>query len=115
MKFSITFRLVTLTLVVGLMGLLILLATVNSQHESAELGARLSQVDMESFRMADDFRDYLRELNNLMQRYGTDHDPALWNRFLADSQKLETWMADQKPRLNTQAEKDALQQMSAAF
>ena len=115
MKFGITFRLVTLMLVVTLMGLLILLATVNSQRESVELHDRLSQVDMESFRIADEFRDSLREINNTMQRYGTDHDPALWNQFIADSQKLQVWIDEQKPKLNTRAEKDALQQMGVAF
>jgi signal transduction histidine kinase len=88
---------------------------VNSQRESAELHDRLSQVDMESFRIADEFRDSLREINNTMQRYGTDHDPALWKQFLADSQKLQVWIDEQRPKLNTQAEKDALQQMDVAF
>jgi signal transduction histidine kinase len=115
MKFGIIFRLATLTLVVALMGLLILLATVNSQRESAELHDRLSQVDMESFRIADEFRDSLREINNTMQRYGTDHDPALWKQFLADGQKLQVWIDEQRPKLKTQAEKDDLQQMGAAF
>jgi signal transduction histidine kinase len=115
MKFGITFRLVTLSLVVAVLGLLILLATLNSEREAAELGARLSQVEMESFRIADDFRDSQRELNNTMQRYGTEHDPALWNQFLADGQKLSAWINDQKPKLTTQAEKDALQQLNAGF
>ncbi len=115
MKFGITFRLITLTLVVASLGLLIFLATLNSQRESAELGARLSQVDEESFRIADDFRDSQRELNNLMQRYGTEHDPALWEQFLAGGQKLSAWIDDQKPKLTTQAEKDTLQQLGIAF
>ncbi len=115
MKFGIIFRLVTLSLVVAVLGVLILLATLNSQREAGELGARLSQVEMESFRIADDFRDSQRELNNLMQRYGTEHDPALWDKFLADGQKLSVWINDQKPKFTTKAETDALQQLNAGL
>ncbi len=106
---------VTLALVVALMGVLIFLATFNSQRQAAELHARLSQVDVESFRMADEFHDSLRELNNMMQRYGTDHDPTTWNDFLEASRKLEVWMGEQKPKLTTQNEKDALQKVEGAY
>jgi len=115
MKFDLKLRLLTLALVVALMGALIVLATLNSQREAAELRDRLSQVDSESFRIADQFRDSLRELNNTMQRYGTDHDPAIWNDFLESSKKLGGWIDEQKPKLTTQREKDALQQMETAY
>ena len=115
MKFGIVFRLVALALVVGLMGVLILLATLNSQRQAAELRDRLSQVDSESFRIADQFRDSLRELNNTMQRYGTERDPAVWNEFLEASRRLDGWIDEQKPKLTTQHEKDALQQIDVAY
>src|SRR5271170_3401008 len=115
MKFGIIFRLVVLTLVVALMGILILLATLNSQRQSAELRERLSQVDLESFRIADQFHDAMRELSNTMQRYGTDHDPAVWNDFLEASHKLSAWIVEQSPKLPTQDEKDALQQINVAY
>jgi len=115
MKFGIKFRLVALGLFVALMGVLILLATLNSQRQAAELRDRLSQVDFESFRIADEFRDSLRELNNTMQRYGTDHDPATWNEFVEASHKLDSWIDEQKTKLTTQREKDALQQIDVAY
>ena len=115
MKFGIRFRLVALALIVALMGALILLATLTSQRQAAELRDRLSQVDFESFRIADQFRDSLRELNNTMQRYGTEHDPAVWNEFLEASHKLDGWIDEQKPKLTTQHEKDALQQIDVAY
>ena len=43
MKFGIKFRLVALTVVVALMGVLILLATLNSQRQSSALRERLSE------------------------------------------------------------------------
>ena len=115
MRFGIKFRLVTLALVVALMGALIVLATLNSQRQATELRDRLSQVDSESFKIADQFRDSLRELNNTMQRYGTDHDPAVWNEFLEASRKLNGWIDNQKPKLTTEREKDALEQIAVAY
>lgn len=104
-----------LTLVVALLGVLILLATLNSQRQSAALRDRLNQMDSESFRIADQFRDSLRELNNTMQRYGTDHDPAVWNEFLAQSLKIHGWIDEQRSKLTTQREKNALQQIDVAY
>jgi signal transduction histidine kinase len=115
MKFGIKFRLVALGLVVALMGALIVLATFNSQRQAGELRDRLSLVDSESFRIADQCRESLRELSNTMQRYGTDHDPAVWDEFLVASRKLAAWIDAQKPKLTTQREKDALQQIKVAY
>jgi signal transduction histidine kinase len=50
-----------------------------------------------------------------MQRYGTDHDPAVWNEFLEASRKLNGWFDEQKPILTTQREKDALQQIDVTY
>ena len=115
MKFGLIFRLVALALVVALMGVLILLATLNSQRQAAQLRDKLSQVDSESFRIADQFRDSLRALNNTMQRFGTEHDPAVWGEFLEASHKLDDWIDEQKPKLATQREVDALQQITVVY
>jgi signal transduction histidine kinase len=115
MKFGIQHRLVALVTVVAVMGVLILLATLYSQRQAEDLRNRLSQVESESFKIADQFRESLRALNNIMQSYATDHDPAAWNEFLEASRKLEGWIEEQKPRLTTQREKEALQQMSAEY
>jgi Tfp pilus assembly protein PilE len=115
MKFGIQHRLVALVAVVAVMGVLILLATLYSQRQAEDLRTRLSQVESESFKIADQFRESLRALNNTMQSYATDHDPAAWNEFLEASRKLESWIEEQKPRLTTQREKEALQQMSAEY
>jgi len=107
--------LVALALVVALMGLFILFATLNSQRQAGELRARLSQVDMESFRIADQFRESFRELNNTLQRYGLDHSPSVWKEFLDTSHKLDAWIDDQKPKLTTAPEQQALQQIDTAY
>jgi signal transduction histidine kinase len=115
MNLRIRFRLIALALVVALMGLFILFATFNTQQQAAELRARLSQVDLESFRIADQFRESLRELNNTLQRYGLDHSPEIWKEFLDASHKLDAWIDEQKPKLTTTPEEDALQQIDTTF
>jgi C4-dicarboxylate-specific signal transduction histidine kinase len=115
MKPGIRIRLIALALIVALMGVLILLATLNSQRRANDLRERLAQVDSESFRIADEFRNSLRQLSNTMQRYGTDRDPALWNEFSADSQKLNLWIQEQKPNLTTADEREILQEIETAY
>lgn len=115
MKFGIRFRVVALALVMALMGVLILLATLYSQHQSVELGVRLRQVDSESFQIADQLRDSLRQLNNTLQRYGIHRDPAVWKEFVDDSHKLDLWIDEQKPKLTSDEEKDALQKIDVAY
>jgi len=115
MKLGIKFRLVALAVFVALMGAMIVLATLVSQRQAAELRARLSQVDFESFRIADQFRDSLRQLNNTMLRYGIGRDPAVWNEFLEASRDLDQWIEEQAPRVNTQREREILREMDAAY
>jgi len=115
MKFGIQFRLAALALAVALMGTLIVLATLRSQTQSAELRARLRSVDSESFRMADHFKDSLRELNNKIFGYAMNNEPAVWEEFRRAGDELDRWIDEQKPRLNTQREKDVLQQIDAVY
>ncbi|MGO8698865.1 MAG: two-component system sensor histidine kinase NtrB [Limisphaerales bacterium] len=109
MKFGIKYRLVALLLVLAVMGVSILLATLYSQRQAGDLRVRLSQVESESFRIADEFRDLFRGVNNIL------YDPAVWNEFLESSHKLEGWLSEQKPRLTTQREKAALQGIDSAY
>jgi hypothetical protein len=76
MNFGIRFRLVALGLACGLMGLLIVAVTVNSQTQARELRVRLNQVDTESFGMADHFKESLREVNETMRRFRTNGEPG---------------------------------------
>jgi len=115
MKFGIQHRLVALVAVVAVMGVLILLATLYSQRQAEDLRNRLGQVESESFKIADQFRESLRALNNILQSYAADPAPASWSEFLEGCSKLEGWIEEQKPRLTTQREKEVLQQMSAEY
>src|SRR6266550_3103747 len=115
MNFGVKMRFTALALVVGLMGVLIVLTTLNSQRQAGELRARLSHVELESFSIADHFKDSLRVLNGTVFNYGIRHDPRDWESFLKGSQELDIWIDKQKPKLNTQQEIDVLQQIDAAY
>jgi signal transduction histidine kinase len=115
MRFGVTFRLVTLGAAIGLMGVLIVLFTLNSEKEGEELHARLNAVDSESFNFAEHFKDQLREVNTVRLRAEVDHDPATWDQFLKASQGLDDWFDQQSPILTTQSQKDALTEAKTVF
>src|SRR6266498_2036359 len=115
MNFGVKLRFTALAVVVGLMGVLIVLTTLNSQRQAAELRASLSLVGLESFGIADHFKDSLRVLNATLFNYGIRHEPSDWESFLKASHELDIWIDEQKPKLNTQQEKDVLQQIDTAY
>jgi len=115
MNFGVKMRFTALAFVVGLMGVLMVLTTLNSQRQAAELRARLSHVELESFGIADYFKDSLRALNGTMFNYGIRHEPMDWESFLKGSHELDLWIDEQKPKLNAQQEKDVLQQIDTAY
>ncbi len=115
MNFGIKFRLILLGLAVGLMGALIVLLTLSSQRQASELRARLSQLDSESLGIAEHFKDALREVSDKMLNYRTARDPASWQEFLDASHELDLWIDAQKSKLNTQHERDILQQIDVTY
>ncbi len=104
-----------LALALALMGFSIGTATLLSQQRASELRSRLKQINLESLTIADQFKDSLRELNSIMQRYGEKPNPATWNEFLDASRKLDAWIDAQKPKLTTDREKETLSKMEAAY
>src|ERR1700733_13566485 len=92
MNFRVKLRLIGLVAGIGLMGLVILFETIQSQRQAQELHTQLNQVDSESFRIADQFREFLRELNGSMYRYGIERDPVERDGFLKASQALNFWI-----------------------
>src|ERR1035437_387591 len=115
MNLPIKVRLMSLAAAISLMGLVIGYMTVTSQRQASELRARLNQVDSESFRIADQFRDFLRQLNNSLFGYGSDRDPADRDKFLKASRELDLWIDEQKPKLTSDQEKNLMQQIDAAY
>jgi len=112
---GIKFRLAALAVAVALMGVLIALTTLDSERRAAELRAQLKQVDSESFKIEEHFKDALREVTDKMARYRTARDPADWEEFVKSSHQLDAWIDEQKPKLNTPVETSILQRIDAAY
>src|SRR5215471_5451756 len=112
---GIKLRLTLLLLGLALFGSLIVAVTLNSQRQGRELRARLNQLDLESFGIADHFRETLREVNDKMRAYRTTRDPALWEDFLKMSRELDNWIDAQAPKLKTTRERETLKQIDTAY
>jgi signal transduction histidine kinase len=104
-----------LGLAVGLLGALIVVVTLNSQQQAEETRARLGQVDLESMRIADRFKDKLRYANDQMRRYSSGRDPAVWAEFLTAGDGLKSWINTQPPNLSPGLEQEVVKQMGASY
>jgi len=112
---GIKLRLAALLVGLGLFGLLIVAVTLSSQRQADEVRARLSQVDAESFHIADHFKDSLREVDDKMRRHRIEREPELWKEFLRTSGELHAWINTQAPKLRTEHEKEILKQIDSAY
>lgn len=115
MKFGIRFRLAGLALAAVLMGASIALVELSSQRQVEEAKARLGQVDTESFRIADLFKEKLRSANDKLRRYASVRDPVAWDEFLKAAEDLENWIRRPVPNLSTPRESDLLKQMNGHY
>ena len=108
-------RMATLIAAFLLVGVCIGWLTVQLQRETAELRTRLSQVDSESFRIADQFTEFLRELNDSLYHYGRSHvqpDVAAFNKA---THELNVWIEKQKPKLTSKQESAVMEQIDHAY
>jgi signal transduction histidine kinase len=115
MNLRVKLRLIGLVAAISLMGLVIVFMTIKSQQNAIDLRTHLNQVDSESFRIADQFRDFLRRLNSSLFLYGSGRAPADLESFVKASHELDLWIDQQKPRLTSDLEKSLMQQIDAAY
>ncbi len=115
MNFTVKLRLAALSLGLALMGALIVVVTLSSQQKAEEARNHLGQVDLESMRISDRFKDKLRYANDQLHRYTSKADPAAWNEFLKAADDMRGWIQTQSATLNTGLEKQLLKQMDAAY
>ena len=97
MNFGIKLRLAALGLATALMGALIVLVTLYSQRQGTELRTRLNDLESQSFGIAEQFKDALRDVNDKMIRYRTVPEAANWKDFLDASHQLDLWIDAQNP------------------
>ena len=115
MKVNIKYRLAALGAAVGLMGALIAFITINSQREASELQMRLSNLDVETYGIANQFNASVRNINNNLISYGINRDPTTWERCVKDSGELASWIEEQKSKLRDLSEKKLLEQIEVLY
>jgi signal transduction histidine kinase len=115
MKFGLRFRVAALAAACALMGALIVLAMLSLQRRSADLRAQLGKVVSESFGIADGFRERLRHLNDLLYHYGNSHAAPDFSAFNRASHDVDLWIDEQKLKLTTAEEKEAMEKIDVAY
>src|SRR5580765_6706515 len=101
-------RLAAVTLAMVGMATVIALTAHTSWLRTSELREKLTDVQLQSFLIADHFQQTILGLNNLVLRYGVYHERKDWDRFEAESEKLDAWIDEQRPILTTEKEKHIL-------
>ncbi len=114
MNFTVKLRLAALSLGLALMGALIVAVTLSSQQKAEETRNHLGQVDMESMRISDRFKDKLRFANDEMRLFTVKPTPEAWNDFVKAVDDMKLWVQTQAPTLTTGLEREILRQMDAA-
>jgi signal transduction histidine kinase len=71
-------------------------------------------VDTESFRIADLFKEKLRQANDHMRRHSSDENPQAWNAFVKSTDELKNWIGIERLRLKNPKEQELLKQMDDA-
>ena len=80
-----------------------------------ELRGELSQLQAESFHMADHLEAMMRELNETVLQFDAHHSPAHAEHFEKTAAELDDWIARQKNNVNTTREGDLLGQIHYAL
>jgi signal transduction histidine kinase len=115
MKNRVQQRLIGLVAAVVVMWLGIAFLVEEMQRESGALRTQLKEVDSESYRIGDEFRDHLRQLNDSLSHYGMSHTAPDIADFNKASHELDLWIDQQKPKLATAQEKAIMNQIDAAY
>ncbi len=108
-------RLLGLGLAVAVVGAAIAGLMGNFQRQTNDLRTRLAIIDTESGQIAAQFKDRLREITNSRLQYAVNHDPVVWQHFLAATGALSQWINQQGQRLRTTEEKNLLNEVKAAL
>jgi signal transduction histidine kinase len=114
MNLTVKLRLAALSFGLALMGALIVVVTLSSQQQAEEARNHLGEVDLESMRITDRFKDKLRVANDELRLFTTKTDEATWREFLKAGDDLKTWVQSQAPTLNSGLEREILRQMELA-
>ena len=94
-----------------LIGFAAWLGWVNSSHFSH----KITQDELESYNIGDEFNANLRSLQLILLRYELRRIPADWDRFQIDRRKLDEWIDQQKKRVHTSDELAVLDKIDTTY
>src|SRR6266480_4649064 len=90
-------RLVGFALAIVVVALMIGWAAHASWRRFERLSRELTEMQIESFKTADQFRANLQELDYMLLRYTIQRDQAERDRFTKEYKKLDQWIDVQSP------------------
>jgi signal transduction histidine kinase len=109
------YRLVAFILAIAGMFVVIVWTGHTSWRRIGELREKLTTVKLQSFQIADHLQQTIRELNNLVLRYGVYQDANAWANFQTRSKALDAWIDDERPILTTADERLVLDAINARY
>ena len=80
-----------------------------------QLGSRLSQQEVSSFRVGDTFSADLHELRSLFRNYEASRDLRKWDDFVVAHQRLLQWLHEQRGSISRPEELQILDNISRVF
>ncbi|PYL00402.1 MAG: hypothetical protein DME19_05265, partial [Verrucomicrobia bacterium] len=90
-------------------------AAQTSWRQFDQLSRKLTEIQIESFKTADQFRANLQELDYVLLRYSILRDETDHDRFLKEWKKMDSWIDIQRPILTTDKEGRILDRINAAY
>lgn len=115
MKTRIQKRLLGLIVAIALMGAGIVFLTIKLQFQSLALRTHVQLVDSQNLHIADQFADYLRQLNDSLYHYGSSHVVPDHSAFARTTRHLDEWIDAHKSKLATAEERAVMNQIDAAY
>jgi len=108
-------RLAGFALAIVIVALMIGWAAHASWRQFDQLSRKLTEMQIESFKTADQFRANVQELDYVLLRYTILRDEADRERFLKEWKKMDSWIDIQRPTLTTDKEGKILDRINAAY
>ena len=115
MKAPIKFRVALFVTAIVLAALLIGWAGHKTWRALERLNSSLTADQLTSFQIADQFRANLQSLDKLLLHYELDLAPADWRQFTNESQRLNDWIDEVRPKLRTEQELVLMKQIDDGY
>lgn len=115
MRSSVTLRLTIFAAALTLLAALIGWSAFKSWKDIGNLRRTFTTTQIKSFRIADQLRSRVLQLNSHLLKYQTGHASEEWRNFDSESQLLSDWIHQQKTALTTPKERALLDQIDTAY